>query len=254
MNSDFNRQEAEEAIEGLRNGVPPEARVSTWLLVGRDRLLKEAAEDLDVVANGGFRTRLLLGEYGSGKSHFLGALQDLAYARKFAVAACAQDLASRAVANRPDLLYRRIVGALSLSSGNQDGLGTLLTKWTEHVMPMVSNLNLSVHRALRLADLGKLPPKEEIPRRTTLALTGYLIAAQVGNDEIRRQMIQGLLDVQIENRQLIALAEQVGFRKSHVDYTPSRYDGMFFFQQLNVLGHMLRVIGYQGTVLLLDEL
>jgi hypothetical protein len=254
MDDVFSKQEAEAAIEDLRSGVPPEARISVWLLVGRDRLLREATADLDAVAKGDFRTRLLLGEYGSGKSHFLGVLQYLAYARGFAVAVCAQDLASGAVANRPDLLYERIVQSLSLSPGNRDGLGTLLSKWAEHVMPIASNLSLSVYRALRLAELGKLPPKEVIPRRTTLALTGYLLAAQVGNDEIRRQMAQGLKDIKIENRQLVALAEKVGFIKSYVGFTPSKYDGMFFFQQLNVLSHMLRVIGYQGTVLLLDEM
>src|SRR6266508_265020 len=77
---------ARRALRALADGVPPHDRAARWLTVGQAEILAEFEADLDAVAAGDFRSLLILGDPGAGKSQLLVSLRQLGVERGFATA------------------------------------------------------------------------------------------------------------------------------------------------------------------------
>jgi hypothetical protein len=70
-------RERDGVLVSLRAGVVP--RVGQHLIqVGRAKELQAAIADLDRIADGGSAFRLIIGEYGAGKSFFLNLVRSIA--------------------------------------------------------------------------------------------------------------------------------------------------------------------------------
>src|SRR5438067_2196855 len=65
--------EAREIIEAVRSGVVPRSKVAIYS-VGRERHQKALADDLPFVREGGCKVRILVGDWGYGKTHLLALL------------------------------------------------------------------------------------------------------------------------------------------------------------------------------------
>jgi hypothetical protein len=111
-------------------------------------------------------------------------------------------------------------------------------------------------RLYELVKAGLLPePISKVPRRTGLALIGYLLSVERQDTDAREVMVNAFRGVKLENRKLIEVASRNGLQHAWgVGWTPSDYDASYWFGQLATLAHMARVSGKTGTVLLLDEL
>lgn len=77
------KSQARHIIETLRSGVTSRD-VSSVLMVGQGSLLTRCQSDLDEVASGVPRSLVVRGPYGSGKSHFLSAVDSMARQKGFA--------------------------------------------------------------------------------------------------------------------------------------------------------------------------
>lgn len=79
------RTEAQEIVEAVRAGVVPRKRVGVYS-VGRAKYQKALADDLAFVKDGGYKVRVLAGDWGYGKTHLLALFGEHALKEGFAVA------------------------------------------------------------------------------------------------------------------------------------------------------------------------
>lgn len=73
-------REREAVIRSLRSGVVPAVGLQ-YIQVGRAREVESFLHDIDTVAHGGASLRLVIGEYGAGKTFFLSLVRQLALER-----------------------------------------------------------------------------------------------------------------------------------------------------------------------------
>lgn len=78
-------RERDALIQSLRSGVTPRTG-ARHIQVGRDAEIADLDKDLDRIADGGASFRLIVGEYGSGKTFFLNLLRGEAMERHLVVA------------------------------------------------------------------------------------------------------------------------------------------------------------------------
>jgi energy-coupling factor transporter ATP-binding protein EcfA2 len=101
---DENRFSSRRLIEALRLGIVPPHEVPRFTF-GRD---DEKAESRGWLRDPQRNFRLLIGEYGSGKSHFLECIRGLALEEKFAVSLITLE-PNESPLSRPKRVYRRLV-------------------------------------------------------------------------------------------------------------------------------------------------
>ena len=101
---------------------------ATRLCVGRDGEVAEFGRILDFVADGGFETRFLRGDYGSGKTFMCAVLRELAFSRNYAVSVV--NLSREVPFGRRDLVLGEIVrGLRTPGSGASCALPELIERW-----------------------------------------------------------------------------------------------------------------------------
>jgi hypothetical protein len=248
---------ARRALRALADGVPPPGDPARWLTVGQSAVLAEFESDLEAIAGGDFRSLLVLGGSGSGKSQLLLSMRRLAADRGFLTAYVAHDPASRVGFNRPDRIYRRLVETLSLPNdpgGSADPLRMVMDRWADEALPRLVGTSRSGAIAFRLSAAGLLPRETRgIPPRTRLALVGFLIATEQRSEDACREFLNVLRGVGLTNTELVHLARGLGYEPGYVGWTPTAYDARYHFGQLRVLLFVARALGYPGMVVLFDE-
>lgn len=84
MSTPIRPRDRDTLIQALRAGVVP--RVGQHLVqVGRNKEIEALLKDIDRIADGGTAFRLVIGEYGSGKTFFLNLIRAIALERKLVV-------------------------------------------------------------------------------------------------------------------------------------------------------------------------
>jgi hypothetical protein len=111
--------EARRTIEALRYGVVPSKRIRE-LSVGLERERESLHRAFDEVAGRGGEVRVVLGEYGTGKSHFFELAAREALERNFLVATTSLDI-REVPPNRPQRIYNSLVRALRYPDSPDSG-------------------------------------------------------------------------------------------------------------------------------------
>ena len=70
-------KERDAIIQSLKSGVTPKIGIQ-HIQVGRVNELSALIKDIDRIADGGSAFRLIIGEYGSGKTFFLSVIRTIA--------------------------------------------------------------------------------------------------------------------------------------------------------------------------------
>lgn len=140
-------RDAQAILQSLQAGVVPRAGLH-HLAVGRVPEVRQALAELEVLRDGGGVFKVVVGDYGSGKTFLLALIRQVALARGYLVADAdlGPDLRLRGD-DRGLATYRQLMARVS-SEGRPDGgaLGTVLDRWAERV---------------RSAAAARLPPSED---------------------------------------------------------------------------------------------
>jgi len=113
------RLEARRAIEALRYGIVPLKRMRE-LSVGLERERDSLHQAFESVERTGGDVRVVLGEYGSGKSHFFELTAQEALARNFLVASTSLDV-REVPPNRPQRIYNALIRSLRYPDSTDAG-------------------------------------------------------------------------------------------------------------------------------------
>lgn len=128
------RTDALKIIEALKNGTPPPPPLARYLHVGRARWLDGMTWYLDAAREDELSAvRFIVGDYGSGKTHFLRVTAHLAYERSFVVAEVTLDKDVRL--DRFDSVWRKMLESLTAgwSSDDRAGIEPILMRWCADV-------------------------------------------------------------------------------------------------------------------------
>ena len=111
--------EARRAIEALRYGVVPSKRIRE-LSVGLDGERESLHRAFDEVERTGGDARVIIGEYGAGKSHFFELAAQEALERNFLVASASLDI-REVPPNRPQRIYNSLIRSLRYPDSTDTG-------------------------------------------------------------------------------------------------------------------------------------
>ncbi len=118
------RQAARRTVEALRYGVVPHKRIRE-LSAGLESERASLQRAFDEVARTGGDVRVVLGEYGTGKSHFFELAAQEALERNFLVAAASLDV-REVPPNRPQRIYNSLIRNLRYPDASDAGTLTPL--------------------------------------------------------------------------------------------------------------------------------
>jgi len=223
----ISKRDAIRIVQGIREGTPPPARLVHYLHVGRKQWLEgmawylDAAKDDDLSA-----VRLIIGEFGSGKTHFLRMTAHMALERRFVV--CEVTLSREVRLDRFETVWRKMMENLATpeSEGEAEGIEAILNRWCEQVAQSPEQLQRA------LAELERIPKLDPDFRQ---ALRGYLRAWFEEGD--RDPYLQWFKGDPIKPKGV----------RVRIDRTSAR-------AMLRSLIQFLKHLGYSGLVLFLDEL
>lgn len=227
------RIEARRTIEALRFGVVPNKRIRE-LSYGLDKERQSLDNAFDTVEQTGGDVRVVLGEYGTGKSHFFELAAQEALARNFLVTTTSLDV-REVPPNRPQRIYNALVRSLRYPD-TQDA-GTLV--------PLLERI---LNKPAVYAALG------EKLRGTTFAtvLHNYSLMRGTGDETL-----EPLLDwisgekVYIKSVRDALVVNNKDFPVRALSIMTTSADQYCYL--LNGWGWLASQVGYAGIAVLLDE-
>jgi len=245
---DLKPVEARTIIESLRRGSVPVEQVP-YFTVGRERWLSIIEDDLiHYIAAGGAKVRFVNGDYGDGKTHFLSVIQHLVQHQGFAVSFVV--LTREVPIHKFELVYRDLVSRLATSQGLL-GLRGLLAHWLETLRPQFEGQDEAT-RTARVETLAEtLKALEDMDLNFAHGLIGLV-------QNRFRPLAEAETPEQREHERHTLYQWFEGSRLSKTELRPLQ-----IFESLNKsnskrllvsLIQFLRYLGYQGLLLLLDEL
>ncbi len=225
-------------INSLKGGVVPRIGLP-YVTVGREREIGALLHDLDLVADGGASFRFLVGRYGAGKSFLLQTIRTHAMGKGFVVADADLSPERRLQGGQGQGLatYRELVRNLSTKTRPEGGaLQLVLDRWVA---------------ALRDADdpeaalAAQLSPIQELICGFDFSqvLRLYWSASLEGDDERRAGVVKWLRG---EFRTKTEARGELGVNACITDDT--------WYEYLKLFAQFLVGAGYQGLIVLIDEL
>ncbi|HEX3053162.1 MAG TPA: BREX system ATP-binding domain-containing protein [Aggregatilineaceae bacterium] len=244
---------ARQIIEVLGQSGTPLSKGVSYYNVGNESLLNTIDTHYlgSFLADGGAVFKLVVGDYGSGKSHFLYCVRDRAWQRNFAVSKV--DLSPKeSPYDDQRLVYAAVASNIiwhELGSQNEDENG--LTRFLEGTLRRLVNPH-----GMDLEDpgAGEIPEVRAFFQTLSAvpvdslsfhkAVQGYL-AALLRGQELRQESLQRWLHGEVitpedtRDLRLIGVTEKINKNNA--------------FKMLRSLCQVVRAMGYTGLILLFDE-
>ena len=240
--------EARAVIEDLRKGSVPIDYVPSFT-VGRQRWLTFVEEDLDhYIAEGGAKVRFINGDYGDGKTHFMSVVRHLALQKGFAVSFVV--LTREVPIHKFEVVYQTIVRQLH---GTFEGTGIrgLVDTWADSLAPDLANQDGSSFQERLTALSEELRALPGMDLNFANALVGLVNNrfGLVGEGEAAEERLQA--------REVLYQWFE-GSRVAKRELKPFQiFETLSKTNSKRLLGSLiafLRYRGYQGLILLMDEL
>ena len=240
-------------INSLKGGVVPRVGLP-YITVGREAEIRALLHDLDLVEDGGASFRFLVGRYGSGKSFLLQTIRNHAMGRNFVV--CDADLSPerrlQGTKGQGLATYRELIRNLSTKTRPDGGALTLiLDRWISGVQQEVAlasgleptdpafSHEVEQRIMLTISQLQELVHGYDFARLLTMYYRSHL----EGDDETKANVIRWFRG---EYRTKTEARAELG-----VNIIISDDD---WYDYLKLFAAFLVQAGYQGLVVLVDEL
>lgn len=233
-------------IQSLSAGVVPAVGLQHFQ-VGRNDEVQALVKDLEIISAGGATCRFIIGRFGSGKTFFLNLLKTVALQKRFVVleADITTDRRLHGSAGQARSLYSELLLRLATRAKPEGGaLSNLVERWVGDVDGQVrekGGTEADVRRELlqRLKPLNELVSGFDFANVIARYFDGYLTE----NDQLRQaalRWLRGEYATKTEARQ------ELGVRTIIED--DSIYD------YLKLLAAFVRMAGFQGLLVSIDEL
>ena len=230
-------------LQSLRAGVVP--RIGQHLIqVGRARELEALLKDIERVADGGSAFRIVVGEYGAGKTFFLNLVRAIALEKKLVTihADLNPDRRLHASGGQARSLYAELVKNMATRTKPEGGaLAGVVEKFIGQAKTEAKATGRTSDEVIR-AQLSQLT---EMVNGYDFAdvIAAYCKGFEEGNEKLKSDAVRwlrGEFSTRTDARQALGVRTIV--------------DDANMYDQLKVLGRFVRLAGYSGLMVCLDEM
>lgn len=230
-------------IQSLKSGVTPRTGIQ-HIQVGRFNELQALIKDIDDIADGGAAFRLVIGDYGSGKTFFLSVVRSIALEKKLVTinADLSPDRRIHASGGQAKALYSELMRNMS-TRNKPDGnaLSSVVEGFISISRQEADELGVPTTDVIR----GKLSKLTELVGGYDFAkvIENYWIGYENGDDTLKSNAIRWLRG---EYETKTDARRDLGVR--------SIIDDAAFYDSLKLLSLFVQQTGYRGLLVNLDEL
>ncbi|MBN9000229.1 MAG: ATP-binding protein [Rhizobiales bacterium] len=230
-------------VSALRAGVVPRIGLH-HIQVGRQREIEAMIRDIDRIAEGGATIRFVIGSYGAGKTFFLFLVRQIALQRRLVV--CQADLSPdrriHATGGQARSLYAELAKSLATRTAPDGGaLRNILESYIQKASEKAAARGQTIETAIRdgLGDLREM-------------VGGYDFATVIG--AYARGYEDG--DVALQDSALRWLRGEYATKTEARSDLGVRtiIDDASFYDALRLLARFVRIAGFGGLLICLDEL
>jgi hypothetical protein len=236
-------KERDAAIQALRAGVVPRLGIR-HVQVGRAREVQEVVRDMSRIADGGSAVRFVIGEYGSGKTFFMTLARNIAAEKKLVVLHA--DLSPERRLYASDGKARSLCAELMLSMATRtkpDGgaLGSVLERFLGEVRKTAAAESRPTDVVIR----ERLEAVREGVAGFDFAevVARYWQGFEAGDETLKAAALRWL---RAEYTLKTEAREALGVR--------TIIDDAGVYDHLKAISRLVRLAGYDGTLIVLDEL
>ncbi|OCK48070.1 ATP-binding protein [Stenotrophomonas maltophilia] len=243
MSSPIRSRDRDAVIQSLRAGVVPRAG-QHLIQVGRAREVQTLVSDIDRLADGGSSFRLVVGEYGAGKTFFLNLVRAIAMERKLVVASADlnPDRRLHASGGQARSLYAELMRNLATRTKPDGGaLPGVVEKFISTAVAESKSQGVPTEQVIR----AKLEQLSELVNGYDFAdvIAAYWRGFEQGNEQLKSDAIRwlrGEFATRTDARAALGVRTIV--------------DDASVYDQLKLMGRFVRLAGYSGLLVCLDEL
>ena len=227
----------------LRSGVVP--RVGQHLIqVGRTREIESLLSDILRLGDGGSAFRLVIGEYGAGKSFFLNLITSIAFEKKIVVASADlnPDRRLHGSGGQARSLYAELMRRLSTRAKPDGGaLPGVIEKFiaTSNSVARASETSVEEIIYKKLEHLTELVNGYDFAK----VIYAYCRGVEDGNEQLKADAVRwlrGEYSTKSEARAALGVRGIV--------------DDASVYDQLKLMGQFVQEAGYSGMIIALDEM
>jgi hypothetical protein len=244
--SSIPERERRPILQSLAAGVVPAVGLH-HLQVGRKDEVEALIQDLQLVEQGGAAVRFIVGRYGSGKTFFLNLIRHVALTRKHVVlqADITTERRLQATGGEARALYGELIRNLATRSRPEgNALSNLVEKWigdVDHEIRESGGDDDDVRQAI----LERLKPLQDLVSGFDFAIvmTKYYEGYRTQDENLQTQALRWLraeFGTKTEARQALGVRNII--------------DDAQFYDYLKLWAAFVRLAGYQGLLVNIDEL
>lgn len=243
MSSPIRSKDRDAVVQSLRAGVVPRAG-QHLIQVGRAREVETLVSDIDRLADGGSSFRLVIGEYGAGKTFFLNLVRAIAMERKLVVASADlnPDRRLHASGGQARSLYAELMRNLATRTKPDGGaLAGVVEKFISTAKAEAKAQGVPTEQVLR----AKLEQLTELVNGYDFAdvIAAYCRGFDEGNEQLKSDAVRwlrGEFATRTDARAALGVRTIV--------------DDASVYDQLKLMGRFVRLAGFSGLLVCLDEL
>ena len=243
MNAPIRPRDRDAVIQSLRAGVVPRSG-QHLIQVGRAREIETLVADIARIADGGSAFRVVIGEYGAGKTFFLNLVRAVALEKKLVVATADlnPDRRLHASGGQARSLYAELMRNLSTRTKPDGGaLAGIVEKFIATAKTEAKASSQSTEAVLR----QKLDQLTELVNGYDFAdvIAAYCRGYEEGNEKLKSDAIRwlrGEFATKTDARQALGVRSIV--------------DDSEVYDQLKLMARFMRLAGFAGLLVGLDEL
>lgn len=230
-------------LNALRAGVVPRLGLQ-HIQVGRGREVDALVKDIDRIADGGAGIRFVIGEYGAGKTFFLFLVRQIALQKKLVVAQAdlGPDRRIHATGGQARSLYAELAHSLATRTTPDGGaLKNILESFVQKAADRAKATGKTVEAAIResLGDIRDMVAGYDF----AAVIAAYAQGWEEGNDDLQAAALRWLRGEYTTKTEARA---DLGVR--------TIIDDAAFYDGLRLLARFVRLAGFGGLVVCLDEL
>jgi len=243
MSKVIRAKERETIIQSLRSGVVPRVGLQ-HIQVGRSDELKSFIKDLETIADGGSSFRLIIGDYGSGKTFFLSLVRSIALEKGLVTMTADLSPSKRLYGNEGQA--RRLLADLvtSLSTRTKQD-GNALTNILEKFISIAQVKAEKEREEISFTIKNMLNELNDFPNGHSFAYIVYKYweAYDTENDALKNCVLKWLKG---EYATKTDTMRDLGIRDFINDVS--------FFNTLKLYSVLVKKAGYKGLLINLDEM
>ncbi len=236
-------KEKDAIIQSLKSGVTPKIGIQ-HIQVGRANEVKALIQDIDRIIDGGSAFRLIIGEYGSGKTFFLSVMRSIALEKKLVTVSAdlSPDRRIHASSGQARNLYSELMRNLS-TRNKPDGnaITSIVERFITQACKEADSSSASVSDVIHdnLSIISDMVGGYDFAK----VIEAYWNGHEQGNDTLKSNAIRWL---RAEYSTKTDARKDLGVRTIISDAS--------FYDALKIMSLFVRQAGYSGLLVNLDEL